>query len=228
MSEQSIIQDAPNPLVVPESGDVFSKAGVTNEYCLEVVKMIGADISPKRIAELIVNANDRGFAFHGVKGVVNGEISEVRPVTPEGGGVSYWATGAHLFGDPKAGPGTLSFAYNSPFFHWGHCFRDDNNSSMRIVLINRDNIKMGGNRITPNQAEVTFDSPIPKEDFMIIEIDVPINAGLTPRGNSQKAEHAMFNSLEQVVVGNGFRPGYKLKSDGNKMEFMQNVQGLVH
>ncbi|HLD02796.1 MAG TPA: hypothetical protein VJC07_03810 [Candidatus Nanoarchaeia archaeon] len=103
------------------------------ERVANVAVLIGG-IDPSHIGAIIDASNTQGLILHGIKraGCFDKICREgVLPLTPEGGQVSFWASGERIFGDASFPMGT----FDTPFFNYAIA-RDEKSkvSSMNLAM----------------------------------------------------------------------------------------------
>ncbi len=103
------------------------------ERVADVAALIGG-IDPSHIGAIIDASNTHGLILHGIKraGCFDRICREgVLPLTPEGGQVSFWASGEKIFGDASFPMGT----FDTPFFNYAIA-RDETSrvSSMNLAM----------------------------------------------------------------------------------------------
>ena len=163
---------------------------------LHTTEAIGAD--PERVRRIIDVSNEQGYVFHGRR-IFAPTYENVSPLTPEGGQVSFWVSGAGIFGciqDRKFQ------TRDSPFFNYCHSQDTSNMSVARI-----GDLRAAG--ISPYSSELNgytvFRDEIPSYLIhWIVVADEKLCEKTRERGI--KMEQAMLDSIYNVVNGD-FRPG---------------------
>lgn len=103
------------------------------ERVANIASLIGS-IDPSHIEAIIDTSNSKGLIIHGIKraGSFDRICREgVKPLTPEGGNVSFWASGERIFGDASFPMGT----FDTPFFNYSIARNDSKKvSSMNLAM----------------------------------------------------------------------------------------------
>lgn len=181
---------------------------------------IGSEsITPQRVKEVILEANKKGLVFHGMKFQKEYENllkNGVENRTPEGGNLSYWATGRNLFNNG----GTGSFAtYNTSFFHYAPAMdAPKDRYSMVIVITDKNKLKeknvKGADEI-PMDKEITISDVVPADAICVLRVTAHKDPPHSSRKDAQRVEQEMFRLIEKVVH-EGLKPGTVIDIDLDK------------
>ncbi len=176
---------------LPESEIVMSLP----PFCEDVAKTIGGQISPQRIAAVIELSNQRSCIAHGIKrSYAIGMVAKegVKPLTPEGGQVSFWTSGSRIFRS-SLGNTPLGY-YDTTFFQYAHS-RDDRSQerTMAIALTNRLVLERLGLHVKiPSNSTVTIHAIVPPEALHLLIVKQKLDS-------TQPLQPVMFDLLEDVL-----------------------------
>lgn len=171
-----------------------------------ISEIIGGDITPARIQKVIYLSNKEGFLVHGIKDYAN--LSGIRqngisPLSPEGGYVSYWTSGARIFTSSSQG---ALMTYDTSFFHYGHTYSQDLRFSHMLMAVARigDLKSLGQVDFLPDSL-VILNFPVPRSDLSLMRVVLDREGtDFTPREYGRMMEKGMFELMEEL-----FRQGYQ-------------------
>ncbi len=175
------------------------------DFAKLVADTIG-EVDSSLVKEVIDISNKETYIFHGIKGnesfsIINKE--GVCPLTPEGGYVSFWASGKKIFGeilDEK-----LS-TYDTPFFHYAH----SNDSSEDFIFMNMAIAKYSDleerslvEKKFEEDGYLTISQTIPRNLIHLFraELEVYKNKNVL-RENSQIAERILLKQIHNALIEN--------------------------
>lgn len=169
-----------------------------------IADVIGGQITPQRVEQLISVAKSEGFLLHGVKSRSSlGTIRErgILPLTPEGGYVSYWTCGERIFISARSG--SIGMFFDTPFFNYSHSRStgEKTGDTMILALANKSSLqKLTRANIGPSSDVVMIDSPVPREYIMLLVVEGP---------NAKVTQQSMFGLLEDTC-NKGYKPGSEI------------------
>lgn len=157
----------------------------------KVAESLGKGISAERVLELARATTAGEHIVHGVKyaEAVDKIASDgIKPLTPEGGWVSYWTSGLRMF-TATDNPNSSLFGYDSSIFQY---------TNKAIILTNRDLLSKCGISFSRWDGQaVTIDKAIPRRAVALL--------GIKP-GLGKNIPRAAFELLEKVIRG-GYKGG---------------------
>ncbi len=169
-----------------------------------IAQTIGGDVTPMRVLNLLEQSHQRGLLFHGIKrnaDFLTVQQDGIKPLTPEGGDVSFWATGLKLFSNrtdkltPLATLDTSFFQYANSSDAAGSDF-----SFMTLAVSSYDILKRFASFPFTPDGDVMIHSEVPREAIEIIRIE-----GIRTDANSRN-RRLLFCALEEIAK-RGLKPG---------------------
>lgn len=169
-------------------------------FCEDVATLIGAQVTPKRVENLIRLSNEQGFITHGIKrnSMLEKVTKEgVSPLTPEGGYVSFWTCGWRTFAHSLH---SSPIRYmDTPFFDYGFSKDEEQKeTAMAIAITSKAAIEaiiVPEVKILPNSV-TTINRVVPPQAMHLLIVKQGF-------GGSHRISPVMFELLENVVH-NGF------------------------
>jgi hypothetical protein len=160
----------------------------------DVAEAIDAQVTPQEIERLIKKAHEDGLIFHGIKksrAIEDIEEQGVRPITPEGGYVSFWTTGDGLFTSNDDPSKILSRFMDTPFFFHSSSIDSEGKRRKIIAISSFSNINGEGASSSENRTVLKIKEPVFRDKIEIIDI----------RGESMsEVQLEMFNRLRGSVL----------------------------
>lgn len=181
-------------------------------FCQRISKIIGeevesshATIAPENIFEVINASNKKGFIVHGVKDNARYPLVDqegVKPLTPEGGYVSFWVSGTRIFGTQL---GEDLYTQDSVIFDWAHSRynADPLHTCATLVITNQETLERAGVTadIKPN-GYIKIKEKVPREVIHLIRVELLHNpAQDDPRRRGQQCEQILFWRLKEIFNG---------------------------
>lgn len=164
-------------------------------FCEKTSEIISGSVSPERIRGLIDLANSRKVIVHGIKiyqRIKSVEEQGVLPLTPEGGYVSFWATGYRIFGSSLDNLSPLN-TYDTPFFNYAHTRNLYGEPCMALAVTSQEKLKgvAGGVKIKPD-SQLTLGFTVPRSALHLLVAEAGSDEG--------SVADSMFGMLEDVVT----------------------------
>jgi len=160
----------------------------------EIAQTIGPVPSDK-IRDIINLSNKKKALYHGIKYKENvPKILEkgLKPLTPEGGQCSFWATGESLFMPMM----------DSPFFCYSDSYdpKQPELTELNLAFTLYDNLQQAGINLPPyeNDSQITIHETIPKNLFTILQVKF-YHAPESERANRQTAEIELLDLIKQLL-----------------------------
>ncbi|MFH1455633.1 MAG: hypothetical protein ABIF40_01660 [archaeon] len=160
----------------------------------EIAQTIGPVPSDK-IRDIINQSNERKVLYHGIKYIKNvPKILEegLKPLTPEGGQCSFWATGKSLF-IPMM---------DSPFFHYSGSYnpKQPELTELNLAFTLYDNLQQAGIVLPTyeNDSQIRIHETVPKNLFTILQVKF-YHVPKVRRANRQTAEIELLDLIKQLL-----------------------------
>ncbi|MBS3143910.1 hypothetical protein J4446_03500 [Candidatus Woesearchaeota archaeon] len=110
-------------------------------FSINVANVIGNNVDPFIVKEIISISNNEKYIFHGIKNnkcFYRINIEGIKPLSPEGGKGSYWSSGKRLFGSETS----VFSTYDTTFFHYAHTNESENKSLMSLAILKYENSEL--------------------------------------------------------------------------------------
>jgi nucleoside-diphosphate kinase len=159
---------------------------------------------------IIADSNMKGLLYHGVKNrdsIPKIEKQGLKPLTPESGLASFWATGLSLFYP----------LMDSPFFRYSgeHSPNHPELCELNLAVSSYKGLALKGHSLPTYQfdTQLLIKETIPYDSLAIINIKVehPVTEDTkTLRGYAKKAEQMLLRAIDSQLTGQ-FTPGNTIR-----------------
>ena len=173
----------------------------------QVAQVIG-EVSPDVVREVIERSNSKGYLFHGIKSnrCYEDVLNEgIKPLTPEGGYVSFWTSGSRLF---SLGRGALA-TFDTTFFHNAHSHNTSLGEGYVTLAIAKysdlEEALLVDKPFRPDSC-MKISLTVPRELIQVIRIEIDYSGKGTSREKGQVQERLLLAELHRVLKED-YEPG---------------------
>lgn len=154
-----------------------SSRELTRQHFGIIAASVGETASPEDVASIVAHSNEHLLLFHGIKraGCINAiQESGIRPLTPEGGPGSFWATGSAIFCSEEPTNGDAIWGYDTPFFHYSRSSTESRQYKMAFAVTDAGRLTIARtvshNKIRPD-SQCVIKETVPSEALTLIIVD---------------------------------------------------------
>ncbi len=154
-----------------------SSRKLTRQHFGIIAASVGETASPEDVASIVAHSNEHLLLFHGIKraGSVDAvQKSGIKPLAPEGGPGSYWATGAAIFCSEAPTAGDAIWGYDTPYFHYSHSSAESKQDQMAFAVTDAGRLAIARtvihNNICPD-SQCVIKETVPPEALTLVVID---------------------------------------------------------
>lgn len=178
-------------------------------YADRVASIMDAD--PAIVYDVLRLSYGQGALFHGVK--LGGSVecvkkSGVKPLTPEGGSVSFWTKGIKLFMDPSHSPGSIGETIDCSMTNYS-AVRDCPDGMVRscLVVTDYENLRRYGvgkvveeyDRDPRPDGTITIGQAVPPCAIDVIDITADASHIDLPQGRGRYRQRTLLYALHKAL-----------------------------